>query len=76
MDKNSPSLDEFFSSITPKQSFSSLTSPNAPDYAKQESWAAFPGKKSVALLEPKMESQNKLKKIDCFFIHTTGFFLK
>ena len=44
MDKNSPSLDKFFSSITPKQSFSSLTSPNAPDYAKQESWAAFPGK--------------------------------
>ena len=76
MDKNSPSLDKFFSSITPKQSFSSLTSPNAPDYAKQESWAAFPGKKSVALLEPKMESQNKLKKIDCFFIHPTGFFLK
>ena len=76
MDKSSPLLDEFFASITPKQSFSKLASPRSPDYGEQKSWAAFPGKESVALLEPKMESQNKLKKIDCFFIHPTGFFLK
>ena len=43
-----------FSPMPPKQSFSSLTSPNAPDYAKQESWATFQGKKS-GKLEPKIE---------------------
>ena len=76
MDKSSPLLDKFFASITPKQPFSRLTSPQPPDYSEVKSWAAFPGKKSVALLEPNIESQNKLKEIDCFFIHPTGFFLK
>ena len=76
MDKSSPLLDKFFASITPKQPFSRLASPQPPDYSEVKSWAAFPGKKSVALLEPNIESQNKLKEIDCFFIHPTGFFLK
>ncbi|MDC3098124.1 DUF3089 domain-containing protein [Gammaproteobacteria bacterium] len=76
MDKSSPLVDKFFASVTPNQPFSRLTSPQPPDYGDLKSWAAFPGKKSVALLEPNTESQNKLKEVDCFFIHPTGFFLK
>ena len=64
MDKSSPLLDKFFASVTPKQPFSSSTSPQPPDYGEVKSWAAFPGKKSVALLEPNTESQNKLKEIE------------
>ena len=69
-------VNQFFSSITPEHSFSEKKPPKAPDYNNQNYWVAFPGKKSVALLDPERESINELKGVDCFFIHPTGFFLK
>ena len=69
-------MNQFFSSITPEHSFSEKKPPKAPDYNNKNYWVAFPGKKSVALLDPEKESINELKGVDCFFIHPTGFFLK
>ena len=69
-------VNQFFSSITPEHSFSEKKPPKAPDYNNKNFWVAFPGKKSVALLDPERESTNELKGVDCFFIHPTGFFLK
>ena len=69
-------VNQFFSSITPDYPFSEKKPPKAPDYNNQNYWVAFPGKKSVALLDPESERNNELKDVDCFFIHPTGFFLK
>ena len=69
-------VNQFFSSITPDYPFSEKKPPKAPDYNNQNYWVAFPGKKSVALLDPESEPNNELKDVDCFFIHPTGFFLK
>jgi len=76
MGKSSPLLNEFLASITPKKLFSIESIPCAPDYSNHESWAALPGKKSVALLHPSEEKNNDNKYVDCFFVHPTGFFLR
>lgn len=76
MGKSSPLLVEFLASITPKKSFSKALIPCAPDYSNQEHWAALPGKKTVALLNPLQEKNNNNKDVDCFFVHPTGFFLR
>ena len=55
MGKSSPLLNEFLASITPKKPFSAESIPGVPDYSNDESWAALPGKKSVALLHPPEE---------------------
>lgn len=45
-----------------------------PDYADAKSWAAFPGKDSLALLTPKgVAAKPDPKAVDVFFIHPTGF---
>lgn len=69
-------LNQFFLSITPEYSFSEKEPPKAPDYSDENYWVAFPGKKSMALLDPEKDLNNEPKGIDCFFIHPTGFFLK
>ena len=68
-------VNQFFSSITPEYSFSKKKPPKAPDYNNQNYWVAFPGKKSVALLDPENEQDIKQKDVECLFIHPTGFFL-
>ncbi|RPG42811.1 MAG: DUF3089 domain-containing protein [Gammaproteobacteria bacterium TMED112] len=76
MKPNGSLMNDFFSLITPDYSFSENRTPSAPDYGKKQFWAAIPGKKSVALLDPEKVVSNELKETDCFFIHPTGFFLK
>ena len=76
MKPESSLMNDFFSSITPDYSFSKKRIPAAPDYANNQFWAAIPGKRSVALLDPEKHHTNELKGMDCFFIHPTGFFLK
>ena len=76
MGKSSPLLNEFLASITPKKPFSAESIPGVPDYSNDESWAALPGKKSVALLHPPEEKNNNNRDVDCFFVHPTGFFFE
>jgi hypothetical protein len=46
----------------------------APDYANADSWAARPGKDSLALLAPRgTASQPGARAVDVFFVHPTGF---
>ena len=74
--RDNSSMDEFFSSITPKTSFDSAKAPDAPDYEDEYFWAAFPGKKSAANLNVNSLEHSRNFEVDCFFIHPTGFFLK
>ena len=76
MKPESSLMNDFFSSITPEYSFSKKRVPSSPDYGNKKFWAAIPGKRSVALLDPEKQHSQELKKKDCFFIHPTGFFLK
>ena len=52
MKPNGSLMNDFFSLITPDYSFSENRTPSAPDYGKKQIWAAIPGKKSLALLDP------------------------
>ena len=58
MKPESSSMNDFFSLITPDYSFSKKRVPSPPDYGKKQFWAAIPGKRSVALLDP--EKQHSL----------------
>ena len=69
-------VNQFFSSITPEYSFSKKKPPKAPDYNNQNYWVAFPGKKSVALLDPENELDIEQKDVDCFFYSPYRFFFK
>ena len=76
MKSESSLMNDFFSSITPDNSFSRKLVPSPPDYGNKQFWAAIPGKRSVALLDPEKHHSQELKKKDCFFIHPTGFFFE
>ena len=70
-------VEGFFKSITPDYAFGEKCSPDAPDYSKEQNWAALPGTNSKAELTPaSLEISNVSKEINCFFVHPTGFFLK
>lgn len=46
----------------------------APDYAQDDSWAARPGKDSLALLVPEgISDEPGAGAIDVFFVHPTGY---
>jgi hypothetical protein len=66
----------FIRSVRPPHHFDLVKAPPAPDYSKDDFWAAIPTKKSEANLVPPgggTDSQ-ALAKADVFYIHPTGYF--
>lgn len=60
----------------PKKPYKVLPVPDAPDYNKAESWAAYPGKSSAAETTPEglPSVPEGERRAACFFVHPTTFF--
>lgn len=62
--------------LAPSQPFSQKTEPPAPDYARPESWAAFPGRTGNAQVVPPgngAQNDEAHALVDVFFIHPTTY---
>jgi hypothetical protein len=68
----------FIISVKPPRHFDIAKAPPAPDYGKEEFWAAIPTKKSEAGLVPTGDGADNqaIAKADVFYIHPTGYFRK
>jgi hypothetical protein len=66
----------FISRVRPPHHFDLVKAPPAPDYSRDDFWAAIPSKKSEAsLVPPGGGTDNQaLAKADVFYIHPTGYF--
>jgi len=74
-----------FAIIGPMEAFTWMTKPHhdfdpqkqapAPDYKQLENWAAHPSKEDLADMRPEgvKEGDPKLKQVDVFYIHPTGY---
>lgn len=59
--------------LKPAKSFAHYTPPKAPDYAKEEAWAAHSKKNSYANLWAKGLEPSKDPQADVFFVHPTTY---
>ena len=68
----------FIRSVKPPYHFDLVKAPPAPDYGKDDFWAAIPTKKSEAHLVPAGGGTDNqaIAKADVFYIHPTGYFRK
>ncbi|HWA62397.1 MAG TPA: DUF3089 domain-containing protein, partial [Caulobacteraceae bacterium] len=60
----------------PRQPFDAAAAPPAPDYARPEAWAAWPGRPSAALETPEGVGPPiapEAARVDVFFIHPTTY---
>lgn len=63
--------------IRPGSSFESYELPRAPDYSKEDSWAALPGRVDTADLVPEksgLKDEQAAASVDVFFVHPTVYF--
>lgn len=69
-------MDDFLDSITPSHNFLEEEIKQNPDYNNQSFWAAIPKKENFSLKDFQLINYGDDKKVDCFFVHPTGYFLK
>lgn len=60
----------------PHEAFDAAKAPPAPDYAKEQSWAALPEKPGTSAVTPKnvCAISPRDARVDVFFVHPTSFF--